>query len=72
MLNHAPPDRDRDRIVEQKYRRPFILVTSLFFALAFAASLNDVLIRQFQKALLPHSPCTWHPTSRRSSPVSAT
>jgi len=51
MLNHAPPDKGRDRIVEHKYRRPFILVTSLFFAWAFAASLNDVLIRQFQKAL---------------------
>jgi MFS transporter, FHS family, L-fucose permease len=51
MLSHAPPDKGRDRIVEHKYWRPFILVTSLFFAWAFAASLNDVLIRQFQKAL---------------------
>jgi MFS transporter, FHS family, L-fucose permease len=51
MLSHAPPDKVRDRIVEHKYLRPFILVTSLFFAWAFAASLNDVLIRQFQKAL---------------------
>lgn len=30
---------------------PFLLVTSLFFAWAFAAQLNDVLIRQFQSAL---------------------
>jgi len=42
---------DRDAIVERRYLRPFILVTSLFFAWAFAAALNDVLIRQFQKAL---------------------
>jgi FHS family L-fucose permease-like MFS transporter len=42
---------DRDAIVDRHYLRPFILVTSLFFAWAFAAALNDVLIRQFQKAL---------------------
>jgi FHS family L-fucose permease-like MFS transporter len=41
----------RDAIVDRAYLKPFILVTSLFFAWAFAAALNDVLIRQFQKAL---------------------
>jgi MFS transporter, FHS family, L-fucose permease len=52
MLSHAPArDEDVGRIVERQYLRAFILVTSLFFAWAFAASLNDVLIRQFQKAL---------------------
>ena len=29
----------------------FVIVTTLFFSWAFAAALNDVLIRQFQKAL---------------------
>jgi FHS family L-fucose permease-like MFS transporter len=38
-------------IVSRKYVLPFALVTSLFLSWALAASLNDVLIRQFQKAL---------------------
>jgi FHS family L-fucose permease-like MFS transporter len=38
-------------IVDRRYLVAFALVTSLFFAWAFAAALNDVLIRQFQKAL---------------------
>jgi len=38
-------------IVERGYRLTFALVSSLFFSWAFAAALNDVLIRQFQKAL---------------------
>ncbi|MBN8813662.1 MULTISPECIES: L-fucose:H+ symporter permease [unclassified Sphingomonas] len=41
----APP------IVERRYAVAFALVTSLFFSWALAAALNDVLIRQFQKAL---------------------
>jgi MFS transporter, FHS family, L-fucose permease len=41
---HAP-------IVDRRYLLAFVIVTTLFFAWAFAASLNDVLIRQFQKAL---------------------
>ncbi|WHU04951.1 L-fucose:H+ symporter permease [Sphingomonas sp. NIBR02145] len=41
----APP------IVERRYVVAFALVTSLFFSWALAAALNDVLIRQFQKAL---------------------
>lgn len=41
----APP------IVERRYLRAFALVTALFFSWALAAALNDVLIRQFQKAL---------------------
>jgi MFS transporter, FHS family, L-fucose permease len=45
------PAQSSDAIVERQHLRQFILVTSLFFAWAFAASLNDVLIRQFQKAL---------------------
>lgn len=42
----APP-----AIVERRYVLAFALVTSLFFSWALAAALNDVLIRQFQKAL---------------------
>ena len=38
-------------IVERRYRLSFAIVTTLFFSWAFAAALNDVLIRQFQKAL---------------------
>jgi FHS family L-fucose permease-like MFS transporter len=41
----APP------IVERRYLLPFLLVASLFLSWALAAALNDVLIRQFQKAL---------------------
>jgi len=38
-------------IVERRFLVPFILVTCLFLSWAFAASLNDVLIRHFQGAL---------------------
>src|SRR5580700_6119372 len=38
-------------IVDRRYLLAFVIVTSLFFSWAFAAALNDVLIRQFQKAL---------------------
>ncbi len=38
-------------IVARRYRVPFALIAALFFAWALAAGLNDVLIRQFQKAL---------------------
>ena len=38
-------------ILERRYLLPFLLVTTLFFAWAMAAQLNDILIRQFQKAL---------------------
>jgi FHS family L-fucose permease-like MFS transporter len=50
---HAQPISDgrRARIVDRRYLLAFGIVTTLFFAWAFAASLNDVLIRQFQKAL---------------------
>jgi FHS family L-fucose permease-like MFS transporter len=50
---HAQPASDGGRapIVDRRYLLAFAIVTTLFFAWAFAASLNDVLIRQFQKAL---------------------
>jgi MFS transporter, FHS family, L-fucose permease len=50
---HAQPASDGRRapIVDRRYLLAFAIVTTLFFAWAFAASLNDVLIRQFQKAL---------------------
>ena len=38
-------------LLERKYLLPFLLVTTLFFSWALAAQLNDVLVRQFQKAL---------------------
>jgi MFS transporter, FHS family, L-fucose permease len=38
-------------VVERRYLVPFALVTILFFAWALAAGFNDVLVRQFQKAL---------------------
>lgn len=38
-------------LVERRYLIPFALVTTLFLSWALAAALNDVLIRQFQKAL---------------------
>jgi MFS transporter, FHS family, L-fucose permease len=38
-------------LLPARYVVPFILVTTLFFSWALAAQLNDVLIRQFQKAL---------------------
>lgn len=41
----------RRSIVDRRYLLPFAIVTCLFFSWAFAAALNDVLIRQFQKAL---------------------
>ncbi|MCY4269417.1 MAG: L-fucose:H+ symporter permease [Gammaproteobacteria bacterium] len=44
----APP---RPVLLERKYLLPFLLVTTLFFSWALAAQLNDILIRQFQKAL---------------------
>lgn len=46
-----PPRPTGAQIVEGRYLVPFILITSLFLSWAFAASLNDVLIRHFQAAL---------------------
>lgn len=43
---------DRPVLLEKKYLLPFLLVTTLFFSWALAAQLNDILIRQFQKALV--------------------
>lgn len=45
-LNQQAP-----RVIPREYVRAFILVTSLFFMWAIAHNLNDILIRQFQKAL---------------------
>ena len=38
-------------LLERRYIVPFALVTTLFFSWAMAAQLNDILVRQFQKAL---------------------
>lgn len=45
------PASERTPILPARYVVPFVLVTTLFFSWALAAQLNDVLIRQFQKAL---------------------
>ena len=39
------------KAVTNKYLWPLILITSLFFLWALAHNLNDILIKQFQKAL---------------------
>lgn len=39
------------RVIPREYVTAFILVTSLFFMWAVAHNMNDILIRQFQKAL---------------------
>ena len=44
-------NRKQPVLLEKKYLLPFLLVTILFFSWALAAQLNDILIRQFQKAL---------------------
>ena len=41
----------RPALLERTYLLPFLLVTTLFFSWALAAQLNDILVRQFQKAL---------------------
>lgn len=46
-----PATSARAPLLPRQYLLPFILVTALFFSWALAAQLNDVLIRQFQKAL---------------------
>ena len=56
MVRRAPVESfereaPKPAILERRYVLPFLLVASLFFSWAFAAALNDVLIRQFQKAL---------------------
>ncbi|MFT4054341.1 MAG: L-fucose:H+ symporter permease [Novosphingobium sp.] len=43
--------RIRARFVTPGYRAGFALVTAMFFTWALANNLNDILIRQFQKAL---------------------
>jgi len=39
------------KIIERRYRLPFVMVTALFLYWGVAGALNDVLIRHFQKAL---------------------
>ena len=41
----------RARVIPRQHLLAFILVTSLFFLWAIAHNMNDILIRQFQKAL---------------------
>lgn len=51
IANGRVPTEAHDPIVERRYLAPFAIVTTLFLSWAFAASLNDVLIRHFQGAL---------------------
>lgn len=44
-------DQQASHVIPREYVRAFILVTSLFFMWAIAHNMNDILIRQFQKAL---------------------
>ena len=39
------------RVLPKQFKLAFVLVTSLFFLWAIAHNMNDILIRQFQKAL---------------------
>ena len=48
---HVSNDRQVAPIIERRYLLPFLLVACLFMSWALAGSLNDVLIRHFQKAL---------------------
>ena len=44
-------DKKQPVLLERKYLFPFLLIATLFFSWALAAQLNDILVRQFQKAL---------------------
>lgn len=49
---HQPvEEQDKGRVIPKHFKLAFILVTSLFFLWAIAHNMNDILIRQFQKAL---------------------
>ena len=50
-MSEITADGKKPVLLEKKYLLPFLLVTTLFFSWALAAQLNDILIRQFQKAL---------------------
>jgi MFS transporter, FHS family, L-fucose permease len=51
LASPSTAERPGGPIVERRFLWPFCLVTCLFLSWAFAASLNDVLIRHFQSAL---------------------
>ena len=45
------PGRDKKPFIYRKYALAFVCVTALFFLWAIAHNFNDILIKQFQKAL---------------------
>jgi FHS family L-fucose permease-like MFS transporter len=49
--NQIVEEQDKGRVIPRHFKLAFILVTSLFFLWAIAHNMNDILIRQFQKAL---------------------
>src|SRR5262245_49343755 len=51
MLTAENTSKTRAPIVADGYRLTFIMVASLFLAWGLAGALNDILVRQFQKAL---------------------
>ncbi len=50
-LSKNQSEQDKARVIPKHFKLAFILVTSLFFLWAIAHNMNDILIRQFQKAL---------------------
>jgi FHS family L-fucose permease-like MFS transporter len=49
--NQPVEEQDKGRVIPRNFKLAFIFVTSLFFLWAIAHNMNDILIRQFQKAL---------------------
>ena len=47
----AEPEQDKKPFIYRKYALAFVCVTALFFLWAIAHNFNDILIKQFQKAL---------------------
>jgi MFS transporter, FHS family, L-fucose permease len=50
-MSDSGSNQHASRVIPREYVTAFILVTSLFFMWAIAHNMNDILIRQFQKAL---------------------
>ena len=48
---HGEPSQDKKPFIYRKYALAFVCVTALFFLWAIAHNFNDILIKQFQKAL---------------------
>lgn len=51
ITDQSVEKQNKGRVIPHQFKLAFILVTSLFFLWAIAHNMNDILIRQFQKAL---------------------